>query len=134
MAPRIRAHRPPASRLIAARADALFDSQTPFWARVTPGGGVQSLAQARDSNHIFTGAGSVPVNTWLKVEVQRNDQPSTTYFDDVRVATLRADNDAVPTAPTGVSGTARDSRALYERRPLMAGSGHKLELAGKVAW
>jgi Fibronectin type III domain len=76
----------------------LADSSVSFWARVAPGGGLQTLAQARDlsssltmwgllydgnqqalwfypysgtgSREIFTGAGSAPVGSWFKVEVQ----------------------------------------------------------------
>jgi titin len=74
------------------------DSSTTFWIRPGSGGGVQSLAQARDassastmwailydgnqhalwfypfnnsiSTEIFTGANTVPANQWTKVEVQ----------------------------------------------------------------
>lgn len=149
----------------------LVDSNTTFWAKVSSGGGVQTLAQARDSTStqtlwtvlydptqqgldfypfdasgnstaIFTGAGSVPANTWFQVQVvytanatggaqlyvngqtqsgwgvsgdytqpngyQKlqlwNDTTSTTYFDDVQVATPPP---TVPGSPTGVGGTAR---------------------------
>ena len=74
------------------------DSSTTFWIRPGSGGGVQSLAQARDkssastmwallydgnqhalwfypfnnsiSTEIFTGANTVPANQWTKIEVQ----------------------------------------------------------------
>jgi titin len=74
------------------------DSVVSFWVRVGSGGGLQTLAQARDQSssqtmwgllydagrqglyfypysssgarEIFTGAGSVPVDTWVQVQVQ----------------------------------------------------------------
>jgi hypothetical protein len=77
--------------------NAVRDSAVSFWVRVEPGGGLQTLAQARDqsssqtmwgllydgtqqglyfypytstgSTQIFTGPGSVPTNTWVKIEV-----------------------------------------------------------------
>ena len=79
-------------------ASSLADSSVTFWARVGPGGGLQTLAQARDqsssqtmwallydgthqglyfypysasgSTEIYTGTGSVPTNTWFEVEIQ----------------------------------------------------------------
>ena len=76
----------------------LVDSSTSFWVRLGAGSGFQSVAQARDagsaahmwdlyydggahqlylypytgtgSTEIGTGANSVPVNTWVQVEVQ----------------------------------------------------------------
>ena len=153
----------------------LVDSSTTFWARVGSGGGVQTLAQARDSSssqtvwtvvydparqglyldvfagsgsatEVFTGAGTAPVGTWFEVEVQFaaegsggaqlyvdgqtssgwgvsgdytrsdnfqklqlwDDSSSTTYFDDVSVATTPP---SAPGAPTGVVGSALDGAA-----------------------
>lgn len=149
----------------------LVDSSTTFWAKVSSGGGLQTLAEARDSTStqtlwtvlydpsqqgldfypldgsgnsttIFTGAGSVPTNAWFQVQVVYtansaggaqlylngqtqptwgvsgdytqpngyeklqlwNDTTSTTYFDDVQVATPPP---TAPAAPTGVTGTPR---------------------------
>jgi len=76
---------------------ALEDSSVSFWVRVAAGGGLETLAQARDqsssqtmwgllydgtrqglyfypytgsgSTEIWTGAGSMPVNTWVKIEI-----------------------------------------------------------------
>ena len=76
----------------------LPDSSVSFWVRVGSGGGLQTLAQARDQSssqtmwgllydgtqqgvyfypytgsgatEIFSGAGSVPANTWVQIEIQ----------------------------------------------------------------
>jgi len=87
--------------LIKTLASPITDSSTSFWARVSSGGGEQELAEARDpsssqtvwsviydpsqqglylfpfdgtgtSAQIFTGAGTVPTNTWFRVEVVYN--------------------------------------------------------------
>jgi N,N-dimethylformamidase beta subunit-like, C-terminal/Fibronectin type III domain len=169
----------------------LQDSQTGFWARVSRGGSIQTLAQGRDSTssqtvwsilydpgkqglyfypttgsgsstEIFTGAGSVPVNTWFKVQVrftaenpggaqlyldgqtslawgvsgnysrasnyQRlqlwNDSTSTTYFDDVAVATTPPDTDSPPSAPSGLSGVARDGAVALTWTPPASDGGN----------
>ena len=77
----------------------LADSSVSFWARITPGAGIQTLAMARDqtsthvqwllmydgnrqgvyfypykgsgtSTEIFSGANTVPANTWVLIEVR----------------------------------------------------------------
>jgi titin len=82
----------------------LVDSSVSFWVRVAPGGGFQTIAQARDaassahmwdlaydgahqglyfypysasgSTEIFTGAGTAPAGTWFQVEVQYTATPT----------------------------------------------------------
>ncbi len=84
--------------LVKALPSPLIDSSVRFWVRVAPGAGVETIAQTRDdstsqhmwdlaydgnrqglifypysatgSTEIFTGANTVPANTWTQVEVQ----------------------------------------------------------------
>ena len=85
--------------IIKSLAKPLTDSSISFWARIGSGGGMQTLAQARDqsssvtmwsllydgahqglyfypynsagsSTEIYTGAGSLPANTWVQITVR----------------------------------------------------------------
>jgi hypothetical protein len=107
-------------------AQPVADSSVSFWARVSPGGGVQTLrrraigAPANSSRRWSMTAGKYARNTNLQVVQLWNDSTSTTDFDDVQV-TIRGPY--APAAPTGGQGTAHDSSVALSWTAPASGGG-----------